>query len=241
MTTKSTLVLGGTGKTGRRVAARLIERGMPVRIGSRSNDPSFDWADPDTWPAALENVRAAYVSYYPDLAATGAADAIEAFTELALKRGIKRLVLLSGRDETEAQRCERIVQNAGAEWTIVRASWFSQNFSESYLLEPILAGEVALPAGKVGAPFVDADDIADIAAAALIEDRRVGQLYEVTGPRVWTFAEAIVEIARVTRRNIRYVQVSLEEYVSVLEQAQLEPEFVALMWNASADAIRQTA
>lgn len=146
-----------------------------------------------------------------------------------MKSGAPRLVLLSGRGEAEAQRCEQIVRDSGTEWTLVRASWFNQNFSENYLLEPIRAGEVALPVGNVGEPFIDADDIADVAVAALTEDRHVGQLYEVTGPRLWTFAEAIAEIGRVTHRNIRYVQIPTGEYATMLKSAQLPSEFVNLI------------
>jgi uncharacterized protein YbjT (DUF2867 family) len=226
---KTTLVLGGTGKTGRRVAARLTTRNFPIRIGSRSGAAPFDWDNPALWPAALRNVEALYISYYPDLAAPGAAHRIGTLAELAVKSGARRLVLLSGRGEPEAQRCEQLVRNSGAEWTILRASWFGQNFSESYLLEPLLAGEVALPAGDVAEPFVDADDIADVAVAALTEEGHAGQLYELTGPRLWTFAEAVAEIARATHRNIRYVRLSIEEYASALEQAQLPAELVSLI------------
>ncbi len=229
MTARTTLVLGGTGKTGRRVAERLWARGLPVRIGSRSAEPPFDWDHPDTWPAALENVGAAYVSYYPDLAADGAADAIRSFTAVAVSSGVTRLVLLSGRGEPEAQRCEQIVMDSGVDWTVVRASWFSQNFSESYLLEPILSGEVALPAGNVGEPFVDADDIADVAAAALTDVRHAGRLYEVTGPRLWTFAEAIAEIAAATGRDIRFVQLDIDDYASALEAAEVPGSLATLI------------
>jgi uncharacterized protein YbjT (DUF2867 family) len=229
MTERTILVLGGTGKTGRRVVERLRAQGRPVRIGSRSAEPRFEWEKPETWPAALANVGAVYVSYYPDLAAPGAADAIAAFSALAVKQGVERLVLLSGRGEAEAQRCEQIVRDSGAAWTVLRASWFSQNFSESYLLEPLLAGEVALPAGNVGEPFVDADDIADVAVAAVTEDRHAGMLYELTGPRLWTFADAVAEIARVTGRDIRYIQVPLADYAAALEQAELPPDLVSLI------------
>jgi uncharacterized protein YbjT (DUF2867 family) len=177
----------------------------------------------------LRDVGAVYISYYPDLAAPGATEAVRSFTDLAVKSGVPRLVLLSGRGEPEAQRCEQIVRDSGAEWTLVRASWFNQNFSENYLLEPILAGEVALPVGNIGEPFVDADDIADVAVAALTEERHVGQLYEVTGPRLWTFAQAIAAIGQVTQRNLRYIQISREEYASMLKSAQLPPEFVTLI------------
>jgi uncharacterized protein YbjT (DUF2867 family) len=229
MTAKTTLVLGGTGKTGRRIVEQLTARKVPVRIGSRSATPSFVWEERSTWPAALAGVDAIYVAYYPDLAAPGATDAIRALTELAVRCGVRRLVLLSGRGEPEAQQCEEIVKNSGLEWTVLRCSWFNQNFSENYLLEPILAGEVALPAPDVGEPFVDADDIADAAVAALTEDKHVGQLYELTGPKLLTFAEAIAQVARASNRQIRYVQIPMEDYVAALEQAQLPAEFIALI------------
>ena len=229
MGARTTLVLGGNGKTGRRVVERLEARHVPVRIGSRSAEPPFDWENPATWPAALRTVEAVYISYYPDLAAPGASDAIRSFTELAVKSGVRHLVLLSGRGEPEAQRCEQLVESAGVDWTILRASWFCQNFSEGYLLEPLLAGEVALPAGNVGEPFVDTEDIADVAVAALTEERHAGQLYELTGPGLWTFAEATAEIARQTHRDIRYVQIPVEEYASALESAQLPPDLVSLV------------
>jgi len=229
MNTKTTLVLGGTGKTGRRIVEQLQARKLPVRVGSRSAEPSFAWEDRSTWPTALAGVGAVYISYYPDLAAPGATAAIRAFADLAVRSGVRRLVLLSGRGEAEAQRCEEIVKAAGAQWTILRCSWFNQNFSENYLLEPILAGEVALPAPNVGEPFVDADDIADAAVAALTDDKHIGQLYELTGPRLLTFAEAIAEIAKASGREIRYLQMPMDEYVVALEQAHLPPDLVALI------------
>lgn len=224
-----TLVLGASGKTGRRVAERLTALRRPVRLGSRSGQPPFEWTDPASWPAALDGVTAVYISYYPDLAAPGASDAIDALAALAVKSGVRRLVLLSGRGEPEAQACEQIVRESGAEFTLLRASWFAQNFGEGHLLDPIRAGEVALPVGDVGEPFIDVDDIADAAVAALTEDRHVGRLYEMTGPRLLTFAQAIAEIARATRREIRYTRVAADEYTRVLLAQQVPPEFVALV------------
>jgi len=170
-----------------------------------------------------------YISYFPDVAAPGAPDAIRALTELAVASGVRRTVLLSGRGEPEARRCEQIVRDSGLEWTVVRASWFAQNFSESFLLDAVLAGEVALPAGAVGEPFVDADDIADVAVAALTDSRHAGQLYEVTGPRLWTFAEAVEAIGRATGRALRYVRVTPEAYAASLRDAQVPEDLVALL------------
>jgi uncharacterized protein YbjT (DUF2867 family) len=227
--TKTTLVLGGTGKTGRRVVERLTARGLPTRVGSRSGDPPFDWEDRATWAPALWNVESVYVTYYPDLAVPGASATIRSFAELAVEREVRRLVLLSGRGEEEAQRAELAVQEVDAEWTIVRCSWFNQNFSENYLLDPILSGKVVLPAGDVPEPFVDADDIADVAVAALTENGHAGQLYELTGPRMLTFAEAVGEIAQAARRQVRYVPVSVEQYASVLTAQDVPAEFVSLI------------
>src|SRR5918995_5587327 len=228
-----TLVLGGTGKTGRRVAERLAARGLPVRVGSRSGQPPFDWENLDTWAPALEGVESVYVSYYPDIAIPGAPEAVRSFAELAVQSGVRRLVLLSGRGEEEAQRAEQALREvsdeAGVEWTIVRCAWFMQNFDENYLLEPILAGEVALPSGNVPEPFVDAGDIADVAVAALTEEGHAGHLYELTGPRLLTFEEAVGEISRATGRVIRFVPVTLEEYESVLAEADVPPEFLSFL------------
>jgi uncharacterized protein YbjT (DUF2867 family) len=177
----------------------------------------------------LRGAESAYVTYYPDLAAPGAAAAITAFVDTATQAGVRRLVLLSGRGEPEAQRCEQLVRDAALEWTLVRASWFCQNFSENYLVDAVQGGEVALPAGRVGEPFIDADDIADVVVAALTEDGHVDQLYEVTGPRLLTFGDAIAEIARATRRDVRYVEISAEEYAAALARAQVPPELSSLI------------
>ena len=208
-----TLVLGGTGKIGRRVVERVTARGLPVRVGSRSGEPRFDWEDRSTWEPVLEGVRSAYVSHYWD-AISGAAETLGSFAELAVKRGVPRLVLLSGRGEREAERGERAVRESGAELTVLRSTWFAQNFSETPWLEQVQAGEVALPAGAVPEPFVDADDIADVAVAALTDDRHIGELYELTGPRLLTFAEAVLEISRAVGREIRYVPISIEDFAA---------------------------
>ena len=209
-----TLVLGGTGKTGRRVAERLEAKGHKVRIGSRSAVPAFDWDNEKSWDACLNGVTAAYITYTPDLAMPGATDAIQAFVDLAKRRGVKRLVLLSGRGENEAQACERIVQSSGLNWTIVRASWFSQNFSEGAFIDMVLKGAITLPAGDQREPFVDVDDIADVAVAAFTQEGHNGQIYEVTGPRLMTFADVAADLSRATGREIAYVNVPHEAFVS---------------------------
>jgi uncharacterized protein YbjT (DUF2867 family) len=209
-----TLVLGGTGKSGRRIAERLDAKGVPTRIGSRSATPSFDWNNEANWDASLKGVKAAYVNYAPDLAIPGATDSIQAFVDKAKRHGVERLVLLSGRGEAEAQACERIVQDSGVDWTVVRASWFNQNFSEGAFVDMAKAGQITLPAGETKEPFVDVDDIADVAVAALTEPGHAGEVYEVTGPRLMTFADAARELSRASGRDIAYIQVPHDAFVA---------------------------
>jgi len=221
-----TLVIGGTGKTGRRVVDRLTARGFPTRVGSRSGQPPFDWEDPSTWAPAFQGVGAAYITYYPDLAIPGAVAAVSSLAEVAMEQGVRRLVLLSGRGEEEAQRAERALQETGADVTIVRCAWFMQNFSENYMLEPIQAGELVLPASAEQLePFIDADDIADVVVAALTDERHIGELYELTSPRLLSFPEAIAEISAAIGREIRYVPVSVEEYEAVMVDDDVPVEF----------------
>lgn len=213
------LIIGGGGKTGGRVNTLLKARGFSTRPVSRSTTPAFDWTRPEGWASALDGVSAAYVTYQPDLAVEGATEAIAELCRLARDKGLQRLVLLSGRGEPGAQRAEAVLQASGVEWTIVRASWFDQNFSEGYLIDGVLAGEVALPARPVREPFIDIDDIADVVTAALSEDGHANRLYEVTGPRLLTFAEAVAEIAQVTGRPIRYRQITPEEFTAGMRGA----------------------
>jgi uncharacterized protein YbjT (DUF2867 family) len=225
---ETTLVLGGTGKTGRRVVERLLARGRPVRVGSRSGDPPFDWEDRSTWAPALEGAGSVYISHYLD-ALPGAAETVGSFAELAVANGVRRQVLVGGRGEPEADRVEEAVRNSGAELTIVRSTWFAQNFSEGGFLDFVLAGDVTLPAGDTPEPFVDVDDIADVAVAALTEEGHVGELYELTGPRLLTFEEAVDEIALAANREIRYVPVSMAEFESLLVEQEVPADFVWLL------------
>lgn len=228
-TMKPVLILGGNGKTGGRVADRLNAMGRTVRLASRSTEPAFDWLDQSTWPDVLEGAGAVYITYQPDLAVPGAVEAVEAFSRLALSFGVTRQVLLSGRGEEEAQRAEQVLMSSGADWTIVRASWFAQNFSENFLLDGVLDGHLALPPLTVREPFVDADDIADVATVALTGDGHVGQVYEVTGPRLMTFAETLEEIGQAAGRRIELIEVPNDAYEAGLREAGLPDDLVWLV------------
>ncbi|MDH6233069.1 uncharacterized protein YbjT (DUF2867 family) [Mesorhizobium soli] len=223
------LITGGGGKTGGRVNVRLQARGLATRAVSRSANVPFDWTRPETWSSALDGVSKAYVTYQPDLAVEGAAEAIAELSALARKMGLERVVLLSGRGEPGAQAAEAALRASGVAWTIVRASWFNQNFSEGYLIDGVLAGEISLPAGAVPEPFIDADDIADVVVAALTDERHANKLYEVTGPRALTFAEATAEIAHATGRPICYRQLSPEAFAANMRQASVPEDVIALL------------
>lgn len=216
-----TLITQANGKTGRRVADRLEALGHDVRRGTRRGEHRFDWDDLDSWAPALEGIDQVYLTYSPDLAFPGADTAIEAFTRLASDAGVQRIVLLSGRNEPAAERCERIVQRSGIAWTVIRASFFAQNFSEGIFVEPLQGGALPFPGGQVKEPFVDIDDIADIAVAALTSSDHDSELYEITGPKLLTFGEAVATIGEATGRELRYLPVSLDEYRGMMADAGL--------------------
>lgn len=226
--TRITLVIGGHGKTGRRVAQKLSAQGRQVRIGSRTGEPAFDWNEPATWGPALDGVDRVYVTYHPDLAFPGAAEQVGAFSKMAVASSVRRLVLLSGRGEEAAQVSENNLKASGADWTIVRSSWFNQNFSESFFLDPVLAGELALPTGDAVEAFVDADDIADVVVAALTDDQHIGKTYELSGPRLLSYSDVAAEISKATGREITYITVTSEEYRAVLRDNDLPEEFADL-------------
>ena len=232
MQTKPILVIGATGKTGSRVAAKLEAKGHPVRRGSRNSATPFDWEAPETWSQALSGARAAYVTYFPDLAFPGAVEKLESLVETAKDVGVEHLVLLSGRGEHHARQGEQVMRESGVDHTIVRAAWFAQNFSEGYLRDPILAGVLPMPGGDIAEPIIDIDDIADVAVAALTEEGHRGQLYEVTGPRLMTFAEMARELSNATGRPIRHVPISFEDFHANV--AQVGGNFVADVFTAIA-------
>ncbi len=228
-TNNTVLVVGGTGKTGKRVAQKLSANNINVRIGSRTERPTFDWEIPTTWPAAVKDVKAVYLTYYPDLAVPQAPAAISDFCELAEQAGVEHIVLLSGRGEPAAQHCEKIVQESGMAWTIIRASWFNQNFSEGAFYPMVAAGLLALPVGDVGEPFIDIEDIADVAVAALTESGHKGQLYEVTGPRLLTFKNVAAELSDVLDNEVQFISISEEHFITQLNKQNVPEDTIDML------------
>lgn len=212
MTSQPILVIGANGKTGSRVAARLEALGIAIRRGSRNSPTPFDWDAPETWHGALKGVRSAYVTYFPDLAFPGAVEKLESLCETARDAGVDHLVLLSGRGEHHARLGEDVVRNSGVAFTIVRAAWFAQNFSEGYLRAPVLAGVLPMPGGDIAEPIIDIEDIADVVVAALTEEGHKGELYEVTGPRLMTFADIAAELSCAIGRRIQYIPITFDDF-----------------------------
>lgn len=223
------LVLGGTGKTGRRVVERLTAMNLPVAIGSRSTQPAFDWENSATWAEVLQDINKVYITFQPDLAIPSAVETITKFVKAAKESGVQHLVLLSGRGEKEAQLCENIVINSGLDWTIIRASWFMQNFSEGFFLDSILANEMVLPKTNSKEPFINVDDIADVVVSALVNDIHSKKIYELTGPELLTFENAVSKIAGVKKQNILYQEVSIDEYVEMLRSYELSEDSIWLI------------
>jgi uncharacterized protein YbjT (DUF2867 family) len=222
-------VLGGTGMTGRRVAARLEARGLPVRRAARSTTPRFDWQDESTWAPVLDGASAVYVAFAPDLSMPGAPETVSRLAAAARDRGVRRLVLLSGRGEAEAQRAEAMVADAFPARVVVRCAFFAQDFSESFLLDAVRSGTLSLPAGDVREPFVDLEDVADVAVEALLDDAHAGRVYELTGPRLLSFHEAVDVIATAAGREVRYQPVTMADFVAGLRAAGLPDDVVELM------------
>lgn len=222
------VVVGATGKTGRRVSARLRLLGERVRPVSRSSAIRFDWSDPDGWDAVLTGATAAYVVAPP------VPGPMAKFVERAQALGLRRLVLLSARAADswegsafgqEVQDAERVVRESSLDWTIVRPSNFAQNFDEDIFADPLLRGELALPAGdEVLEPFIDIEDVAAVVAEVLTNPGHEGQTYELTGPRCLTFAEATSLIAAASDRPITYRQVTPEQYTDILVNEGLSRE-----------------
>lgn len=227
--TSNILVIGGTGKTGRKVVKKLNKLGQNVRVGSRSANPAFDWDNSETWSESMQGMDKVYITFQPDLAVPGALEAIEELTKKAKRCGVKKLVLLSGKGEREAELCEQVVIHSGIDYTIVRASWFNQNFSESFFLEPILEGFVALPRAEAKVPYVDTDDIADVVVEALLHDKHNGEIYQLTGPRLLTFREAIQEISEATGKSISFTPITLPAYTKAMKQQGVPADFVWLI------------
>lgn len=230
MKDNSMAIIGAQGKTGARVMNKLNALGLNPRGLSRHSEVMFDWARRDTWVPALTGVKALYVTYYPDLAVPQAEEDMSALVAVAKQVGIDHLVLLSGRGEEGAQRAEQVVIHSGLRWNVVRASWFMQNFSESFMAQGIAAGNLVLPEPNATEPFIDAEDIADVVVAAFTQPHLTDQLLEVTGPELLSFMDCVEKISAMIGRKVEFTSVPVEAYLAGAK-AQGLPDDMAWLIN----------
>lgn len=208
------VIVGGAGKTGRRVAERLASAGVETHFVSRSTRPSFDWEAEQTWRGALSGAHAAYVAYQPDLAVPGADAQVGRLAALATELGVRRLVLLSGRGEEGAEAAEQAAFAAHDHVTVCRVAWFAQNLSEGMLAGAVPTGAIALPVpGAVPEPFIDLDDVADVAVRALLDEGHAGLVHELTGPEALTLVEVAEVLSEVTGRDLEFVRIPPQAFV----------------------------
>lgn len=204
------LVLGGTGKTGRRVAAALRTGGHAVRTAARSGaDVGFDWDVAESRQAALRGVDRVYLMLAP-----GATDPspIHAFLEQARDAGVRHVTALSARGVEAAPedvplRAMELALAAGTHltWTVLRPSWFMQNYTEGNFAAYVEAGVLSLPLGDGAEAFIDAEDIAAVAAATLIDpDAHAGKAYDLTGPEALTQTEVAQRLTDALGRKVTY-------------------------------------
>lgn len=223
------VVTGASGRTGSRVAQAAGAAGLTVRAASRAR--GFDWHDASTWAQTLRGADAAYLVYPTDVGAPEAADAVGRLAREAVALGVRRLVLLSSRGEERALPTEEALRASGADWTVVRAAWFAQNFSEGPLVEELRnSGELVFPGGEVREPFVDLRDVAEVVVTALTGgDRYVGEALDVSGPRLLTFREAVAEVGRAGGRELTYTPVPARRYGERLAGFGVPPQEVAFL------------
>jgi uncharacterized protein YbjT (DUF2867 family) len=208
------LILGGAGRTGTRIHDRLTARGEPTRLASRRT--GFDWDRQDTWPAALDGTTAAYVCFAPDLGFPGVPGKMAALGRLAAAAGLERLVLLSGRGEEGARASEAALRDGGVPTTVLRCSWFQQNFSEHFLTGPVRRGRLLLPASDVPEAFVDVDDVADAAVEALTRPDPGDATYELSGPELLTFTDVAAALSDAGGRRVVFEAVDVPAFVADL-------------------------
>ncbi|MFI6151418.1 NAD(P)H-binding protein [Kitasatospora sp. NPDC051170] len=239
---KNILVLGGTGTTGRRIARRLTAAGHLVRTASRNGgDLRLDLDDPATWAPALDGAGAVYLLEPEVRPGPDRQERIPGLVAEAVAAGVGRLVLLSAYGVGEAgdghplKAAEQAVRGSGVEWTVLRPGWFAQNFSESFWLSGVLAGTLALPTGDGRTPFVDAEDIAEVAAVSLTEDGHSGRTYQLTGPRAIDVAEAVDLIATATGRTVRHLDLEPEAFVDRMVAEGTPADFARLLTDLLVD------
>lgn len=233
----TTTIIGGTGKTGSRVARLLRTAGHPIRLASRHGDVRFDWTDEATWEGALAGADRAYVTFQPDLGLPGADEIIGAFGRRAMASGTTRLVLLSGRGEAGAVRAEAALAESGAALTVIRSAFFLQNFTEAHWRDEIATGRMTMVRHEAAEPFVDVEDVAAVAVTALTDERHIGRTYELTGPETLAFRDAAAAVAAASGIELHYEELEVDAYVRHLTAQGMPGEDAAGLAHLFAEVL----
>jgi uncharacterized protein YbjT (DUF2867 family) len=236
------LVIGGTGKVGRRLSRVLRAQGHDPRIASRSGgDVRFDWHDPATYDAATRGADGAFV--VGPGSATDWSGLLTAFLAAAAANGVRRAVLLSARGveflpDGAVGRAEAALRRGPVPWTILRPAHFSQNFTEAMFVPA--DGVVTAPVGDGAEPFIDVEDIAEVAAAVLAADAWAGATIELSGPAALSFAGAVAVLGRAAGHPVRYQAEDRAAHVARLRAAGTPEGYIT--WRmAMLDGIRTGA
>ncbi|MGW1602304.1 NAD(P)H-binding protein [Streptomyces eurythermus] len=220
-TTGTTLVIGATGTTGGRTAARLTAAGHRVRAASRRAAPvpgaqpvRFDWYDPGTFDGALDGADRVYL--VPPLGDPDPAAVMLPFLRRARAAGVRRAVLLGSSaipaDGPGVGAVHRALPELFDEWAVLRPSWFMQNFTGSHMHARSIRehGVIHTAAGNGRVGFVDADDIAAVAVHALTDDRAPGTDLVLTGPQALGHDDIAAIVSEVTGRPVTHRPLTYE-------------------------------
>jgi uncharacterized protein YbjT (DUF2867 family)/ketosteroid isomerase-like protein len=232
------VVTGATGTVGRQVVQQLVERGVPVRAVAR--DPGSarlpagadvvraDLADPGSLERHLPGADSAFLVWpftSPELAAEPGRRVVE-----ALARHVPRIVYLSaeaaaGRPDSFWSTIERLIEESGAAWTMLRPTGFAVN-TLMWADQIRNGGVVRWPYGAAARSLIHERDIAAVAVRALTEERHAGQRYLLTGPETITQAEQVAAIGEATGHLVRWEEMEPEAARELLLSAWGDPAFV---------------
>ncbi len=233
-TPPTALILGGSGRTGSRVAQHLADHGARARTASRhTSDVLFDWDDSSTYPAALEAVDRVYL--VTPVMRVRYAEQVAAFLDQAEAIGVRHVTLLSTYNGNLAPREIDIAavetdlaSRAAFTHSILRPAWVMQNFADNHL--PIIDGTLAVPSGGRAEAFVDAADIAAVAAETLLHpDTHAGASYDLTGPQAMTFDEVARGIAAVSGRPVTYQDIDQEVWIDAAVAAGVPADYTPML------------
>lgn len=221
------LILGGTGKVGHRVARILGRDGHDVRAVGRSTPLRFDWRESQTWAPAVRDADGVFV--VGPGSATDWSPLLATFLDTASAAGVRHAVLLSSRaveflPDGNVARAEQALRAGRLPWTILRPTHFAQNFTEAMFIP--VDGHIVAPVGEGAEPFIDVEDIAEVAAHALANGAAIGETLELSGPSALTFEQAAHVLSEVTGRRLTFRDQSDADHTAALRAAGTPEDYI---------------